>query len=807
MKRYLNRNRHQLSDWEKENLWRAIEAGTGGGKARPGRNVQRSFRPALGLAAGVAVLAVAGAWWIGTTDPNRGFGSGSPGVVVLPPEYKVESDQARDPALIPAPEAETMVSVAMELLEEEDAAPAAPVEKMAAREVIASATRTAPAAARLAAPAGGTVRGRVLDKKTGKGLDYASVLIRGTNRCTMTAGGGTFIFTGLASGRKMELQILMVNYTPAQITVTVPDTGSVDLVVNLEPAIVETLGSLDFEGQKPMGGAKSFVAEDCLSEKSLGTPYRGGRKGDVAMSLDSRMAAPGWSGEPPAGSVTGGTRPPNGEEVELMYFEHTGVNPFVATEDDSLSTFAVDVDNASWTLARNYLRKGMLPPKDAIRVEEFVNAFDAGWPTQTQDPFRIHTDGSASRFGQGYHLLRVGLVGKTVAADQRLAANLVFVIDISGSMNRENRLGLVKRALHILLDELQEGDRVGIVVYGSNGRILLEPTDIERRGTIEQAIDALGPGGSTNAFEGLELAYAMARRTYEAGKINRLILCSDGVANNGASTEAEQMLEMIRRSSDEGITLSTIGFGMGNYNDVLMEKLADKGDGNYYYVDELKEAERVFRENLTGLLQTIAREVKVQVEFDPQNVTRWRLLGYENRDVADRDFRNDAVDAGEVGSGHQVTALYEIKLGEQPAQVANLALDIDDAGKRPSVRLGTVRLRHQAPAHDTAGAGQVREIEEPILLSGLNGDFATGSVWLRTQAVVAEFAEILRGSYWAKESRLADLIPIADGLAAELPGDRQVKELAELIRLAVDIEAGIEEEEDAQPVPLEKKTR
>ena len=390
-------------------------------------------------------------------------------------------------------------------------------------------------------------------------------------------------------------------------------------------------------------------------------------------------------------------------------------------------------------------------------------------------------------------------------AEHRKAANLVFVIDISGSMNRENRLGLVKKALHILLDELHEGDRVGIVVYGSNGRILLEPTDIEQRETLEQAIDALGPGGSTNAFEGLDLAYTMARRTYEAGKVNRLILCSDGVANNGASTEAERMLEMIRKSSDEGITLSTIGFGMGNYNDVLMEKLANKGDGNYYYVDELKEAERVFQENLTGLLQTIAREVKIQVEFDQQTVKRWRLLGYENRDVADRDFRNDAVDAGEVGSGHQVTALYEIKLGELPVQVANLALDIDDAGRRTPVRLGTVRVRHEAPAHDTARAGQVLEIETPILLGSLNGDFATGSIWLRTQAVVAEFAEILRGSYWAKESRLADLVLIADGLATEMPGDEQVKELAELIRLAADIEEDVDEPSD-QPVPMEKES-
>jgi len=488
------------------------------------------------------------------------------------------------------------------------------------------------------------------------------------------------------------------------------------------------------------------------------------------------------------GSVTGGIRPPNGEQVELMYFEHTGVNPFVATEEDSLSTFAVDVDNASWTIARNYLDRGMLPPKDAIRVEEFVNTFDPGWARHSDEVFRIHSDGTVSRFGKGHHLLRVGVVGKTVKDEDRKAANLIFVIDISGSMNRENRLGAVKKSLHILLDELGEGDRVGLVVYGSRGEIRLEPTDISRREVIMQAIDGLVSNGSTNVHEGLELAYGLARKFYEPTQINRLILCSDGVANNGGSTEAEEILSMVRKASDEGITISTIGFGMGNYNDVLMEKLADKGDGNYYYVDRQEEAERVFKENLTGLLQTIAREVKVQVEFDTRVVKRWRLLGYENRDVADRDFRNDAVDAGEVGSGHQVTALYELKLAHPPGgPEGDSTRRVEREG--PAIRVGTVRLRYEAPAHDTARSGQVEEIEQTLLLNQLAGDFASGTVGMRAQAIAAEFAEILRGSYWAKESRLADLVPAAYGLVAEMPDDPLIRDLADMIRKAADLQA------------------
>lgn len=853
MKRHLRNNRHELSDWEKENLWHAIEAETRG-SGRP----RRTFRPALGLAAAAALLVVAGAWWIGTSDPQRGFIGQDPGVVVLPPEMKVDQVEDRDPALDlrntremeaksrlqeVLSDSEVAGEPALDLAEEITEVAvgreksAQPKAETVAESPPAPAARAAalasppPVRSAAVAPVSGVIRGRVVDRKTGQPLAHASVLIRGTARAAATDSTGQFEFTGLEPGRQVELQVLLLNYAPATSLVSVPGSGAAQLEILLETKIAgkpsgTDVADLEYRRQVERAAAEREArspeiqqnaldaVEEALGKKAgvvsrAGQLYvRGGRSGEMKMLTDSDVPMPATV--PPSytgpGSVTGGSKPPNGEKFELMYFEHTGVNPFIATEDDSLSTFAVDVDNASWTLARSYLRRGQLPPKEAIRVEEFVNAFDAGWPSTKKEVFRIHSDGAESRFGQGYRLLRIGVVGKTIDEAHRKPANLVFVIDISGSMNRENRLGLVKQSLHVLLDELREGDRVGLVVYGSRGEIRLEPTDIEHRETIERAIDALGPGGSTNAFEGLDLAYAMARRTYEAGKVNRLILCSDGVANNGASTEAEEMLAKIRRSSDEGITLSTIGFGMGNYNDVLMEKLADQGDGNYYYVDEMKEAERVFRENLTGLLQTIAREVKVQVEFDKDLVSRWRLLGYENRDVADRDFRNDAVDAGEVGSGHQVTALYEIKLASRPAQAENRRfVDEDDrempTARRAPLQLGVVRLRHEAPAHETAHAGEVKEIESPILLESVAGDFAAGSVWLRTQAVVAEFAEILRGSYWAKESRLADLVATADGLAAEMAGDPQVKELAELIRLAADIEAGQEAGDDEQRLP------
>ncbi len=560
--------------------------------------------------------------------------------------------------------------------------------------------------------------------------------------------------------------------------------------------------------------------EDALS-KQAGVVYRagekyvrGGRSGEVSMQVDGVAAAPtgqaatgdlggiavrgsapapaspgvhysalgvppvpGESRAAPApGSITGGTTPPNGETFESMYFKHAGVNPFVATDEDALSTFALDVDNASFTLARSYLDRGVLPPAEAIRVEEFVNAIGGGWPRQSGETFRIGLDGGPSRFGDGYQLLRIGIVGRSVDDAHRKPANLVFVIDVSGSMDRESRLGSVKRALHTLVDELGEGDRVGIVIYGSRGEVRLPLTDASRRDVILGAIDELRPGGSTNAAEGLELGYRLARGSFERGIVNRLVLCSDGVANTGRATDAEGILELARRGRDDGITLSTVGFGMGNYNDVLMEKLADKGDGNYFYVDGPAEAERVFRENLTGLLQTVARQAKVQVEFDPRLVSRWRLLGYENRDVADRDFRNDAVDAGEVGAGHQVTALYELKLTD-----GDRAPGADD-------RLGVVRLRWEAPEHDTARAGEVREVERAITGAVFHARLRDDAPHRRAQALAAEFAEILRGSYWAKESRLADLVPLADDVAADLRDVAPVQDLRDMIRKAAALE-------------------
>ncbi len=581
-------------------------------------------------------------------------------------------------------------------------------------------------------------------------------------------------------GRRADVSVVIDGESNENIVEAAPEEVEAD-------KIKHTINSETFE-KYAIDSVEEGVSKQAGVDLRDGQIYhRGGRSRETSVRIDGvalknpLATAPAPKGRMiHPGSITGGESPPNGEKFELMYFEHTGVNPFLPTEEDSLSTFAVDVDNASWNMACNYLNRGSLPPKSAIRVEEFVNAFTTGLPEyrrpqNSPEAFSIHIDGGNSPFGKGYQLMRVSLVGESVNPEHRKPASLIFVIDTSGSMRSENRLEMVKDALNILLGELQEGDTVGIVTYGSCGTVVLEPTDISRRPAISAAINSLQCGGSTNAEEGLQLAYRLAREHFQSGIVNRLILCSDGVANVGR-TEANSVLSMVRTKADQGIALSAIGFGMGNYNDIFMEQLANNGDGNYYYVDTLKEAERVFKENLTGTLQTIARDVKIQVAFDPITVERWRLLGYENRDVADNDFRNDKVDAGEIGAGHQVTALYEIKMKNKADTLADQAL-------------GTVRVRHEGPAHDIQRAGQVIESSLSFSSADVTMELDLNHLHLRAQILVAEFAEILRGSYWARDNKLQDLVPLADELARQSGQQEQIQKLAKMIRKAASLAA------------------
>ena len=457
-------------------------------------------------------------------------------------------------------------------------------------------------------------------------------------------------------------------------------------------------------------------------------------------------------------------QPPSKSEPYDMFFEDYGVNPSIDTEDDNLSTFALDVDTGSYTVMRNYINGGNLPPEDSVRVEEYINYFDQGYESPSEhQAFGIYIDGGPSPFTETerYDMLRVGIQGYEVDDSERKDAALTFVIDVSGSMDMDNRLGLVKRSLELLVEQLHRNDTVSIVVYGTDARVVLEPTAGSNSDRILDAIYSLHPEGVTNAEAGLRLGYAMAMEAFKRDGINRVILCSDGVANTG-ETEANAILEEIDRHVERGVTLTTIGFGMDNYNDTLMEQLADNGNGFYAYVDDMDEARKLFVDEITGTLQTIALDAKVQVEFNPEVVMRYRLVGYENRAVADDQFRDNSVDAGEIGAGHSVTALYEVKLYPQARG-----------------RAATVYMRWEDP-----DSHQVIEISQDFHTSQMASDFWEADPYFQRAVVVAEYAEILKGSYWAEGSSLDHVFDEARRISEYLYRDDAMDEFVDLVREA-----------------------
>jgi len=445
-----------------------------------------------------------------------------------------------------------------------------------------------------------------------------------------------------------------------------------------------------------------------------------------------------------------------------------GVRPFVAADRDRLSTFSIDVDTGSYTIARRKLREGLLPPAAAVRVEEFVNYFRQDYPDPDDGAFAVVSEAAPSPFRADRTAVRIGLQGRRVDEESRRRANLVFLVDVSGSMQSPDKIGLVKRSLRILVENLRPDDTVAICTYAGRVATVLEPTPVEDRAAILAALDGLEAGGSTAMASGLLNAYGLARRLAGPGASTRVLVCSDGDANVGASSHRE-ILDLIADYRGRGITLGAVGFGMGNYKDTMMEQLADRGDGSYAYIDGVAEARRLFGEELTASLETIARDVKVQVAFDPERVARYRLLGYENRAIHDDAFRDDEVDAGEVGAGHTVTAVYEVELV---------------AGSTGP--LGEVRLRY-ADAAAFGGEPAVHERACPLPAS-VRPSFAAASPRFRLTVCAAEFAEILRESPHS-ETRLVDLLPLVEeSLGARY--DERDHELLELVRRAAGLDRG-----------------
>ncbi|MBJ6762610.1 von Willebrand factor type A domain-containing protein [Myxococcaceae bacterium JPH2] len=439
-------------------------------------------------------------------------------------------------------------------------------------------------------------------------------------------------------------------------------------------------------------------------------------------------------------------------------FEAYKPNAFTETAKDALSTFAADVDTASYTVARRYLQQGQLPPTSAVRVEEFVNYFKFRYAPPTTGAFSVHLEGAPSPFNPRRHFLRVGVQGKVVSRSQRKPAHLVFLVDTSGSMQSEDKLPLAREAMKIAVKNLNENDTVAIVTYAGSTRDVLPPTpatDVQR---IYSAIDTLSAGGGTAMGSGMQMAYGHAVKKAAGGVVSRVVVLTDGDANIGPNLGADAMLESVHKYVAEGVTLTTVGFGMGNYRDDMMEKLADKGNGNSFYVDSLKEARKVFETQLTGTLEVIAKDVKFQVEFNPKSVSRYRLLGYENRDIADKDFRDDKVDAGEIGAGHNVTALYEVELTGAAQELA------------------TVRIRAKAP-----NGTEAAEQSFPLTRAQVHTSLDEASPDFRFALAVAATADILRAAPAAEGWSLGTTQKLAEGSAN---GDADRTEFVRLVTQA-----------------------
>jgi Ca-activated chloride channel family protein len=430
------------------------------------------------------------------------------------------------------------------------------------------------------------------------------------------------------------------------------------------------------------------------------------------------------------------------EPINTENYQHLDENGVKVVSSDPVSTFSVDVDTGSYSNARRMLNQGVLPPSDAVRLEEFINYFDYQYnpPKSVDQPFSVDTALTVAPWNKDRHLLRIGLKGFEDNNIEDNGSNLVFLLDVSGSMNQSNKLPLLKQSLVLLSKQLDEKDSVSIVVYAGASGVVLEPTKGNRTAAITRALSQLKAGGSTNGAAGIELAYQLAQQAFIKDGVNRVVLATDGDFNVGL-VDHQSLIDLIKVKRDQGIALTTLGFGDGNYNDHLMEQLADAGNGNYAYIDNINEARKVLVDEVGATMQMIAKDVKIQVEFNPATVAEYRLLGYENRQLANEDFNNDKVDAGDIGAGHTVTALYELTLkGSKARYNDELRYASEAEARQLGHELAHVKLRYKQPDSDKS-----QLISQTVTKEEMS-DFERQHDDFRFAVAVAGFAQLMKKS-------------------------------------------------------------
>jgi Ca-activated chloride channel homolog len=541
--------------------------------------------------------------------------------------------------------------------------------------------------------------------------------------------------------------------------------------IAVEPGAPKAAAALPPAAQKAFSSAAKPQGDASGSLGLTGVGLGGGGAGRLGGAHKAARAP-----RPRAGSVLAPapTAAPleRGAEMNTENYAHISENPFVPVASQPLSTFSIDVDTASYSNSRRFLAQGTLPPKDAIRIEEWVNYFSYDYAKPTGSaPFAVSTEVTSCPWNPQHKLVRIGIKGQELREENVPARNLVFLLDVSGSMMSEDKLPLVKRGLAMMTDSLRPQDSIAIVVYAGNSGLVLPATSGRERGKILKALDGLEAGGSTNGGAGIQLAYSVAQQQFKKGGINRVILATDGDFNVGTSSEGE-LTRLIEDKRTSGVFLTVLGFGTGNTKDSTMETLADKGNGNYAYVDTLAEARKVLVREAGSTLVTIAKDVKLQVEMNPLEVESYKLIGYENRLLAKEDFNDDNKDAGEIGAGHSVTALYEIVPkgvavpGSKVDPLKYQAQGVPSAAARSS-ELMTVSVRYKQPQSDASTKFSVVVADSDKPIAQTSDDY-------RFSVAVANVALLLRGSPDVKQSSLTTARNMAAGaVGSDLHGDRR----------------------------------
>lgn len=635
-------------------------------------------------------------------------------------------------------------------------------------------------------PANFTVTGKVMDEN-GSPIAGANVTEKGKKNSTITDANGSFSLA--VSSEKAVLVVSYVGYNIQQISLKGKSQVSVSLkpfTQNLSEVVVTGYGTVK---KRDMTGSVVTINPGYLSPSAIAAPDRvlsGKASGVMITNGNARR------------EIKRKNKADYDSDKDFNTEDYDAIveNKFLNVTENPLSTFSIDVDAASYSNVRRYLQNNQLPPVGAVRSEELINYFHYEYPQPTgNDPFSINTEMADCPWNKEHKLVLIGLQGKKIPVENLPASNLVFLIDVSGSMQDENKLPLVRASMKMLVDQLREQDKVSMVVYAGSAGLVLSPTSGTDKTKIKEAIDRLEAGGSTAGGAGIQLAYETARKNFMKEGNNRVILCTDGDFNVGVSSDAalEDMIEKERKS---GVFLTVLGYGMGNYKDNKMQKLADKGNGNHAYIDGILEAKKVLVNEFGGTLFTIAKDVKLQLEFNPTNVQAYRLIGYENRLLNKEDFNNDQKDAGELGSGHTVTALYEVI----PAGVKNLFEEKVDPlryQKQPATinaatnEILAVKFRYKQPDGDVSKliTHTVQNISTPWKNATENFRFA---------ASVAQFGMLLNNSSFKQSASYDNVWKLAkDAIGKDKEGYRS--EFLKLIRTAQSLakeDMAIDEDED-----------